>query len=128
MDQAGTSRIEHTLVDNDRAGHGIIRKHGEQEVRLAQLSRCRGSLGTLGDQFLHGIRRAIPHAHLMSTAEQQTGNGFAPLHRLPALALTAFSQREDRIRALTSGFQMHVTKPVAPEELIVVIATMALRG
>jgi signal transduction histidine kinase/CheY-like chemotaxis protein len=58
----------------------------------------------------------------------KTGNGFAPLHRLPALALTAFSQREDRIRALTSGFQMHVTKPVAPEELIVVIATMALRG
>ncbi|HYD80474.1 MAG TPA: ATP-binding protein [Paucimonas sp.] len=58
----------------------------------------------------------------------KTGNGFAPLHRLPALALTAFSQREDRIRALTSGFQMHVTKPVAPEELIVVIATMVLRG
>jgi signal transduction histidine kinase/CheY-like chemotaxis protein len=58
----------------------------------------------------------------------KTGNGFAPLQRLPALALTAFSQREDRIRALTSGFQMHVTKPVAPEELIVVIATMVLRG
>jgi signal transduction histidine kinase/ActR/RegA family two-component response regulator len=58
----------------------------------------------------------------------KTSNDFAPLHRLPALALTAFSQREDRIRALTSGFQMHVTKPVAPEELIVVIATMALRG
>jgi len=52
----------------------------------------------------------------------------APLRRLPALALTAFSQREDRIRALTAGFQMHVTKPVAPEELIVVIATMASRG
>ncbi|MDQ9170474.1 ATP-binding protein [Oxalobacteraceae bacterium R-40] len=48
-----------------------------------------------------------------------------PLQRVPALALTAFSQREDRIRALTAGFQMHVAKPVAPEELIVVIAMMA---
>lgn len=57
----------------------------------------------------------------------KTANDFAPLHRLPALALTAFSQREDRIRALTAGFQMHVTKPVAPEELIVVIATMVAR-
>lgn len=51
----------------------------------------------------------------------------APLQRMPALALTAFAQREDRIRALTAGFQMHVTKPVAPEELIVVIDTMVAR-
>lgn len=52
----------------------------------------------------------------------------APLQRIPALALTAFSQREDRIRALAAGFQMHMTKPVAPEELILVIATMTPRG
>jgi len=51
-------------------------------------------------------------------------DGSTPLSRIPALALTAFAQREDRIRALTAGFQMHVTKPVAPEELIVVIDTM----
>jgi len=50
-----------------------------------------------------------------------------PLERMPALALTAFAQREDRIRALTAGFQMHVTKPVAPEELIVVVDAMASR-
>ncbi|WP_176442323.1 PAS domain-containing hybrid sensor histidine kinase/response regulator [Noviherbaspirillum humi] len=55
----------------------------------------------------------------------QRQDGATPLQRLPALALTAFAQREDRIRALTAGFQMHVTKPVAPEELIVVIDTLA---
>lgn len=55
-------------------------------------------------------------------------HGVARLQRLPALALTAFAQREDRIRALTAGFQMHVTKPVAPEELIVVIAMMVARS
>lgn len=55
-------------------------------------------------------------------------NGGAPLQRIPALALTAFAQREDRIRALTAGFQMHVTKPVAPEELILIIDTMATRA
>lgn len=54
--------------------------------------------------------------------------GDSPLHRLPALALTAFAQREDRIRALTAGFQMHMTKPVTPEELIVVIDTMTTRA
>ncbi|HVL75372.1 MAG TPA: PAS domain-containing protein [Noviherbaspirillum sp.] len=53
--------------------------------------------------------------------------GKVPLARMPALALTAFAHREDRIRALTAGFQMHVTKPVAAEELIVVIDTMVTR-
>ncbi len=55
-------------------------------------------------------------------------DGDMPLQRMPALALTAFAQREDRIRALTAGFQMHVTKPVAPEELIVVIDTMVTKS
>jgi PAS domain S-box-containing protein len=54
-------------------------------------------------------------------------DGSMPFQRLPALALTAFAQREDRIRALTAGFQMHVTKPVAPEELIIVIDTLVPR-
>jgi PAS domain S-box-containing protein len=58
----------------------------------------------------------------------KSASGCAPLKRLPALALTAFAQREDRIKALTAGFQMHVTKPVAPEELIIVISTLAARG
>lgn len=57
----------------------------------------------------------------------EAASGVTPLHRMPALALTAFAQREDRIRALTAGFQMHMTKPVAPEELIVVIAMMTSR-
>ncbi|MGZ5036008.1 MAG: PAS domain-containing hybrid sensor histidine kinase/response regulator [Usitatibacter sp.] len=45
-------------------------------------------------------------------------------HR-PAIALSAFTQREDRIRALAEGFQMHLTKPVAPAELVIVIASVA---
>jgi PAS domain S-box-containing protein len=49
----------------------------------------------------------------------------APSQRCPAIALSAFTQREDRIRALTEGFQMHLTKPVAPAELIIVIASIA---
>ena len=45
----------------------------------------------------------------------------------PAVALTAFTEREDRRRALAEGFQMHLTKPVAPAELITVIASAARR-
>ncbi len=41
---------------------------------------------------------------------------------LPAIALTGYARAEDRIRALAAGFQAHVVKPVAPAELIAVIA------
>lgn len=37
--------------------------------------------------------------------------------RLPALALTAFAQKDDRRRAVAAGFQMHLSKPVRPVDL-----------
>ncbi|MFP5389957.1 MAG: ATP-binding protein, partial [Gammaproteobacteria bacterium] len=44
----------------------------------------------------------------------------------PAVALTAYARVQDRMRALTSGFQMHVAKPVEPAELLTVLSS--LRG
>lgn len=44
-------------------------------------------------------------------------NGFESKN-LPAIALTAFARGEDRERALQAGFQVHLTKPVDPGELI----------
>lgn len=36
---------------------------------------------------------------------------------IPAIALTAFAREEDRKKAHIAGFQMHVSKPVEPDEL-----------
>ena len=47
--------------------------------------------------------------------------------RIPAVALTAYARAEDRVRALSAGFQVHVPKPVDPVELIVVVASLAGR-
>ncbi len=47
--------------------------------------------------------------------------------RLPAVALTAYARSEDRLRAIAAGFQMHVAKPVEPEELITVVASLTRR-
>jgi CheY-like chemotaxis protein len=47
--------------------------------------------------------------------------------RTPALALTAFARSDDRIRALAAGFQMHIPKPVEPDELILAVSTLATR-
>jgi len=42
--------------------------------------------------------------------------------RIPAVALTAMARIEDRVKALTAGYQMHVSKPVEPVELITIVS------
>jgi CheY-like chemotaxis protein len=42
----------------------------------------------------------------------------APVSKVPAVALTAFATEKDRQRALASGFQVHLSKPVEPSALI----------
>jgi CheY-like chemotaxis protein len=47
---------------------------------------------------------------------------------LPAAALTAFARSEDRTRALRSGFEMHLAKPIDPGELAASVATLVRRA
>ena len=43
---------------------------------------------------------------------------------ITAVALTAYTRAQDRVKALSSGFQNHVSKPVEPDELATVIASL----
>ena len=47
---------------------------------------------------------------------------------IPAAALTAFARSEDRTRALASGFEMHLAKPVDPGELVASLVTLVRRS
>jgi signal transduction histidine kinase len=49
------------------------------------------------------------------------------LQKIPALALTAYARAEDRRRALLEGFQMHLSKPVDPSELAVIVSNLVRR-
>jgi CheY-like chemotaxis protein len=46
---------------------------------------------------------------------------------LPSVALTAFTRAEDRARALTAGFTVHMGKPVSPAELVTTLKNLASR-
>jgi PAS domain S-box-containing protein len=48
--------------------------------------------------------------------------------KVPAIALTAYARMEDRLRALRSGYQMHVPKPVELTELVTVMASLVRRN
>jgi PAS domain S-box-containing protein len=44
--------------------------------------------------------------------------------RVPAVAVTAFARPEDRLRALSAGYQAHLAKPIEPRDLVMVVARL----
>jgi len=47
---------------------------------------------------------------------------------IPAIALTAFAADDDRVRALVAGYDIHLSKPVNPEEVVAFVTRLARRG
>jgi len=47
--------------------------------------------------------------------------------KTPAVALTAFARTEDRIRTMVAGYQVHLSKPVEPNELLSAVASLSNR-
>ncbi|HEU5238988.1 MAG TPA: ATP-binding protein, partial [Pyrinomonadaceae bacterium] len=50
--------------------------------------------------------------------ESERGGG------IPAVALTAYATDEDRLQALSAGFQIHVAKPIEPESFVTSLASI----
>ena len=61
----------------------------------------------------------------VSTCWRKSARASPDAARLPALALTAFAQPQDRQRALANGFQAWVSKPLDPAELLAAVAQLA---
>ena len=43
---------------------------------------------------------------------------------IPAIALTGYATLKDRERALAAGYQLHLAKPVEPDELVIAIRNL----
>lgn len=90
------------------------------------------------NEAIEVLQRTRPDV-LVSDIAMPTEDGYALIRTLralearrggqtPALALTAFAGAGDRMRALAAGFQMHLAKPVAPDELVAAVAKLAGRS
>jgi len=88
-------------------------------------------------EALEEIRRSAPDV-LISDIEMPGEDGYALIRKvralerasgggLPAIALTAYGRREDRVRTISAGYNMHVPKPVAPAELTTLVASLVGR-
>ena len=48
--------------------------------------------------------------------------------RIPAIAVTAYARAEDRARAVAAGYQMHIAKPVEPNQLAASVVSLLGRS
>ena len=126
------TRNVRVLIVDDEAGArevaSIILIQAQAEVRAAESARAAleimdewrpdvlvadiGMPQVDGYEFISQVR----------ARSQQNGGD------VPAVALTAYARTRDRLRVLSSGYQMHVPKPMQPDELIMVIASVVKRS
>ena len=119
------------LVVDDEADARDLIKH------ILQASGASVETADSGQEALDTIGQVCPDV-LVSDIGMPEIDGYELLRRVrrldaagggrtPAVALTAFARTEDRTRALLSGFLVHVSKPVEPEELVATVASVAGR-
>jgi CheY-like chemotaxis protein len=118
------------VIDDDLDGLTLVT---EVLRRVGATVEARRSAAQGFERFV-----AAPPDVLISDIEMPGEDGYALMRRIraldpirggrvPAIALTAYGRREDRLHAITAGFSMHVPKPVDPAELVTLVESLALR-
>ena len=121
----------HILLVDDEAD--------SRELLSLVLDSCGASVTTAGSaaEAFQLVQRELFDA-LISDIGMPEEDGFSLIKKIrnlpsenggkiPAIALTAYARAEDRIQSLRAGFQMHVSKPVEPTELVAVVANLVER-
>jgi PAS domain S-box-containing protein len=84
-------------------------------------------IGALRPQVLV-VDLGMPELDGFEFISRVRGSIDAHVRDVPAAALTAFARSEDRTKALRSGFEMHLAKPVDPGELVASVLTLVRRA
>jgi len=119
----------------------VVEDEADARHLLAAVLQKRGArvfMAASGAEALEMLERDRPDV-LLSDIALQDQDGYDLIRkvrslsaerggRIPAAALTGYGRLEDRMRALSAGFQLHAAKPVEPAELIAVVASLAGKG
>jgi signal transduction histidine kinase len=116
------------LVDDERDARElaceVLRRAGANVVSASSVREA-----------LDAFSRAVPDV-LVSDLAMPEEDGFSLIQTLrqlpserggqtPAIALTAYAREEDRVRSLAAGFQVHLSKPIEPRQLVGAVAYLA---
>lgn len=100
------SEAEVVAVRSGREALELIRSY-QPHVIISDI----GMPGMDGYEFIREVRSLLP----------------AEVGKIPAIALTAFARSEDRTNAMIAGYQVHVAKPIEPQELVATVSSLARR-
>jgi CheY-like chemotaxis protein len=129
-DQVDLAGVRVLVVDDEPDARLLI-------TRILQTRNADVATAASMDEALEVVRREPPHV-VISDLGMPAHDGYELIQavralpathggNIPAAALSAFARSEDRRRAMMAGFQTHVAKPVEPEELLAVVASLAGR-
>ena len=114
------------VVEDDRDGRAmlvtILKNYG---ARVRAVASAASALRILaGQRFKPDVLLSdigLSGTDGLALIEQIRGAASARMRRLPAIAVTAYANPEDRDRALRAGFQAHLPKPIDAQVLIQLI-------
>jgi CheY-like chemotaxis protein len=112
------------IVDDDAATREVVARTLREYSAITQAAASADEAIRLFSQMQHDI--------LICDIGMPVKDGYALIRELreknitvPAIALTAYTRSEDRGRALAAGYNVHVPKPINPQELVTVVSELA---
>jgi CheY-like chemotaxis protein len=138
-------------VDRRRSRKGVVRLDGVHVLLVEDDDDSRKLLGTMLRRYgarvtstksaaaaLEAFEGELPDV-MISDIGMPDQDGYELIRRLrtlpvekggatPAIALTGYASRKDRERALSSGYQQHMAKPIEQVDMIRAIAALIGRG
>ena len=124
-------RVRVLLIDDDKDA---------RELSLAVLEQCGARVKAVSSSaeaiasLLDTPRALMPHV-IVSDLGMPAQDGYqlirqiraidSELGRIPAVAVTGYATADDVQRALTAGFQLHISKPMDPAAFVAAVADLA---
>jgi CheY-like chemotaxis protein len=127
VDLAGVTVL---VVDDDAEARELIRRVLDQaKATVFTAAGAADALDVLAREKLDvlvsdiGMPTIDGYQFIRTVREQLNVDG----SELPAIAVTAYARSQDRTRAMLAGYQMHIAKPIEPQELLATVASFAGR-
>jgi K+-sensing histidine kinase KdpD/ActR/RegA family two-component response regulator len=119
------------LLDDDLdSREGLARTLGEAGARVCVRPDARDALTSLLEDHVDVILAdvAMPDHDGYAFIRRVRASLTEAVARIPAIAVTSLASAADRTTALNAGFQLHLTKPVAPQVLVDAVAVIVQTG
>ncbi len=114
VDDEPDARVLVNRLIEERAGRALMAGSAAEALEMLDSDRVDILISDIGMPEVDGYQL------IQKIRAREKGEG----RKLVAIALTAYARADDRQRALLAGYQMHLSKPVDPRELIAGIASL----